>query len=68
MDVKPRMTIQEVCRDMRERGMPISPKSLSDGIQVGAFPFGKVLSVSGTGIRNILILRKDYEAWARDYL
>lgn len=62
------MTIQEVCRDMRERGMPISPKSLADGIQVGAFPFGKVLSTSGTGIRNILILRRDYEAWAREYL
>lgn len=65
---KPRMALRDVCADMRLRGMSMSQKSLADGIALGAFPFGTVLSVSDTGVRNILILRKDYEAWADEYL
>lgn len=68
MPTKPRMALRDVCADMRLRGMSMSAKSLSDGIYAGAFPFGTILSTSETGVRNILILRKDYEAWADKYL
>lgn len=63
-----RMTLNEVLADLRSRGFSIGVKTLSDGIQQGAFPFGRVVSVSEHGIRNILILRKDYESWADEYV
>lgn len=65
---KPKMSLEEVCRDMRRHGMKLSTKSLADGIQAGVFPFGKVISTSEKGIRNIIIMRRDYLAWAKEYL
>ena len=66
---KPRMTLEECCRAMRERGMPMSVKSLSDWIAMcEQHPFGKIISESDNGRRNILILRKDFTAWAQEYL
>ena len=66
---KPKMTLEEACREMRKRGMRMSTKSLADWIAMcECHPFGKVLSVSSTGVRNILILRHDFEAWAETYL
>jgi hypothetical protein len=63
-----RLTLADVCRDMRKRGMSMTATTLADGIEAGVFPFGKVISISDGGIRNILILTKDYEAWADHYL
>lgn len=65
----PRMTVNEVLNDMRRRGFKISPKTFSEGVDAGCFPFVNVLSQSeATGRRNVLIMRKDYEAWAQEYL
>lgn len=63
-----RLTLADVCRDMRKHGVKMTAKTLADGIEAGVFPFGKIISVSEGGIRNILILTKDYEAWADHYL
>lgn len=68
MDKKPRMTLAEVLGEMREHGMSIGQGALSDGIENGAFPFGRVMSTGKTGRRQFLILRKDFEAWAEQYL
>ena len=66
---KPRMTVNEVLNDMRARGFSISPKTFSEGVDAGCFPFVNVLSKSdNTGRRNVLIMRKDYEKWVQEYL
>lgn len=65
--LKSRMTIRQVCIDLRKRGCGMSQKAVSNCIADGTFPFGKVLSVTN-GRRHILILRKDYEAWADENL
>lgn len=65
---KPRMTIADVCRDMRSRGMGLTHKTVTDGIESGLFPFGRLLATNPSGRRTFLILRKDYEAWADENL
>ena len=65
---KPKMTLNEVCSDMRHWGFGTSQKTLADGIASGIFPFGRVLSVSESGVRHILILRKDYEKWKEEMI
>lgn len=64
---KPRMTIRDVCIDLRLRGAGMSQKAVSNCIADGTFPFGKVLSETN-GRRHILILRKNYEDWADENL
>ena len=61
---KVRMTLLDVCNDLRSRGMSTTQKTVSDCIESGVFPFGRVLSVNPSGRRTFLILGKDYEAWA----
>lgn len=63
---KARMTLLDVCNDLRSRGMGLTQKTVSDCIESGAFPFGRILSVSPNGRRTFLILGKDYEAWAEE--
>ena len=41
---KPRMTIQDVCRDLRSRGMGMTHRTVTDGIESGLFPFGRLLA------------------------
>lgn len=65
--LKPKMTLLDVCNDMRSRGAGMTQKTVADGIESGAFPFGKILSVTN-GRRHLLILRKDYETWANENL
>lgn len=64
---KQKMTLRDVCIDLRLRGAGMTQKTVADGIESGSFPFGKVLSVTN-GRRHILILRRDYETWADKYL
>lgn len=64
----PRMTLADVCKDMRTRGMKMTNTTLAAAIEQGVFNFGKVISESETGRRNIIIMRKDYESWAKEYL
>ncbi len=58
-----RMTILEVCEDLRRRGSGMTQRTVSNGIVSGALPFGKLIATGGTGRRTFLILRRDYEAW-----
>lgn len=65
---RPKMTINEVITDMRERGFKISQPRFIKCIEMGIFPFVKVISFGGECKNSFLIFRKDYEAWANDYL
>ncbi len=65
---KPRMTVAEVCRDLRNCGMGLTHKTVSDGIASGLFPFGKLIGVNPSGRRTFMILRKDYEKWKEEAL
>lgn len=64
----PRMTVEDVSKDLRARGMPMSKDTVSNSIKSGAFPFAKIINVGKTGRTTFLILRKDYEAWADEYI
>ncbi len=66
--MKPRMTVNDVLTEMRRRGMSIGQETLANGIADGTFPFGKVMGIGKAGRRNFLILRRDFEKWAEDYL
>lgn len=65
---RPNMTIADVMADMRGRGFSISQKTFNLAVERGEFPFVRVLSTGATGRKTLLIFRKDYEAWADDYL
>lgn len=68
MPKKPRMTLDDVLADMRENGLPMDKKVLSECLKQGVFPFATVLGISPTGRANFLIMRRDYEKWAEEYL
>ncbi len=65
---KPRMTLEDVCQDMRSRGVPMDKGALSRGLKQGTFPFGTVLNIGQSGRTTFLIWRRDYEKWAEEYL
>lgn len=58
-----RMTIHEVCADLRREGIPVTEKYLADGILAGEYPFGRLLREGPTGRRTFIIERKLYESW-----
>ena len=62
-----RMTVAQVIHDMRTRGIPIGQKNLVCGIESGAFPFGRVISVGETGRRTLLITASSYYSWADEH-
>lgn len=68
MSKSPRMTLDDVIEDMRSRGMPMNKANLSHCLQEGIFPFAHILSVGPTGRVTFLIMRKDYDDWAEEYL
>ncbi len=59
-----RMTLEQLVQDMRRRNVHLDKKNLSNLICDGTFPIGKVLNVTTTGHRNILVLASDYYPWA----
>lgn len=65
---KPRMTLEDVCRDMRSRGVPMDKNTLSRGLKQGIFPFGIIQNTGASGRTTFLIWRRDYEKWAEEYL
>ena len=65
---KPRMTLEDVCQDMRSRGQPMDKGTLSRGLKQGIFPFGIVQNTGKSGRTTFLIWRRDYEKWAAEYL
>lgn len=59
----PTMTLADVVKDLRSRGVKTKAQTISDGIASGALPFGTILSVGETGRRHLLIFRSDYIKW-----
>ena len=68
MSKSPRMTLDDVLEDMRAHGMSMEKGALSHCLQEGIFPFAHILSVGPTGRVTFLIMRKDYNDWAAEYL
>lgn len=68
MKNSPRMTLDDVLVDMRAHGMSIGKGTLIHCLKEGIFPFAHIIGVSPTGRTDFLIMRKDYEVWAKDYL
>lgn len=64
----PKMTLRDVCVDMRSRGFKIKADTLSKGIVAGVFPFGTVLGTGKSGRTTFLIIRRNYEEWADKYI
>ena len=59
------MTVMEVYIEMREAGIPNSPKKISAGIASGAYPFGRVVAVGETGRKTIEVFRVDFQNWLK---
>lgn len=59
---KPRMTLREVVDAMRSYGMSMSDSVLAEGIRKGIFKFGHCVDDT------YIIMRKDFEDWAAEYL
>lgn len=68
MPNSPRMTLDDVLADMRAHGMSMEKGALSHCLKEGIFPFAHILSTGPTGRTHFLIMRKDYEKWANEYL
>ena len=68
MPKTPRMTLDDVLEDMRAHGMPMEKRSLSQCLKDGIFPFGTVIKTGPTGRTTFLIMRRDYDKWAKEYL
>ena len=63
---RPTMTLQECAEAMRAKGFRISPARIRDGLESGAYPFGRIVSVGATGRKNTEIFRVMFEAWIRE--
>lgn len=59
------ITVTEAAQILRSYGMHCSTKTISDGIQDGSFPFGRVISVGDTGRRHIRIFRAEFNNWLK---
>lgn len=57
------MTLKQCAIAMRERGMSTTEKAICDGIESGAYPFGRIKAVGGTGRRSVEILEPEFRAW-----
>lgn len=66
--MKPRMTMDDVLEDMRTHGMPMEKQTLSQCLRNGVFPFASIIGVGPTGRTSFMIMRRDYEKWAEEYL
>lgn len=65
---KARMTLSEVLTEMRARGLSIGQATLADMIEAGKVPFATMIGYGDSGRRSFLIMRKDFERWADEYL
>lgn len=68
MPKSPRMTVDDVLDDMRAHGMSIGKVALCRCLKEGVFPFAHIIGTGPTGKTTFLIMRKDYDAWAEEYL
>ena len=65
---QPRMTLEDVRAEMRARGLHIGQATLADMIEAGKVPFATMIGYGPTGRRSFLVLRADFEEWAKKYL
>lgn len=63
----PRMTLDDVLEDMRAHGMKMGKELLTECLKQEVFPFCRVVETAGSRL-NYIIMRKDYNAWAEEYL
>lgn len=61
------MTVQEVCEELRDAGIPATPMRIAKLIERGVFPFGICLN-PGARKRSFLIWRVDFEKWLKERL
>lgn len=59
------MTASEVCQELRLRGIPTTATKVIDGIESGAYPFGRISHVGEHGRRRVEIFRVDFDAWIK---
>jgi len=57
------MTVREVLYEMRAAGIHCNERIISDGIESGLYPFGRVTNKGETGRRTLQIFRVDFDAW-----
>lgn len=58
------VTVNETLAILRASGMPATASTLADGIESGAYPFGRMVRKSETtGRRTFEIFRVDLMAW-----
>lgn len=62
------MSINEVLSEMRKSGFRISQKKFYTCVENDFFPFVHTISRGETGRRCIVIFRKEYESWAKEFL
>ncbi len=67
MQKSPRMTLDDVLADMRAHGMSMGKPALITCLREGIFPFAHIIG-EPSGKTNFLIMRRDYDAWAEEYL
>jgi len=57
------MTLEDVCKLFRSYGIPMEVRRLADGMENGAYPFGRLIRKSPNGRRTFEIWRCDVEAF-----
>lgn len=60
------LSINETLAIMREAGVPASGASLADGIESGAYPFGRLVRKSESGRRTFEIFVVDLRRWLEE--
>ena len=57
------MTVVEVVAELQKAGMKTSSRHIADGIESGAYPFGRMVKKSASGYRSFEIFRTDFFDW-----
>lgn len=66
MGTKLTVTLHE-CEDiLRSYGIRCSASGIADGIESGAYPFGRIKGVGPSGMRQTEIFRVDLMNWLRE--
>lgn len=56
----------KIAESQRAKGFRISPARIRDGLESGAYPLWRIVSVGVTGRKNTEIFRVMFEAWIRE--
>ena len=63
---KATMSAYECCKEMRELGIPCTVTGIVDGIECGAYGFGRIKKRGPTGRRTVEIFRVEFQRWIRE--